>query len=88
MVVVVEPGKPRNMDRRVYLTPKGKRLCDSYPYRVKKIEESWQDYYGADCVLTLRKTLESLDEDLVAGLPDFPDTTAWYNRRTWHKGAG
>ena len=83
LVVVVEPGRPSDMNRRVHLTPKGKRGRDSYPHLVMEIERDWRSRYGADHLGNLRTTLESLDRDFDAGLPDYPDTTAWFFRWRW-----
>ncbi len=83
LVVVVEPGRPSDMNRRVRLTPKGKRGRDSYPSLVMEIERNWRSQYGADHAVNLRTTLESLDPDFDAALPDYPNTTAWFHRWTW-----
>jgi hypothetical protein len=83
LVVVVEPGRPGDMNRRVHLTPKGRRGRDSYPYLVMEIERNWRSRYGADHLVSLRTALESLDRDFDAGLPDYPDTTAWFFRWRW-----
>ena len=77
LVVVVEPGKPRDMTRRVFLTPKGKRARDSYAYLVTQVERDWRKRYG-DCVGELRTTLEAIDGELGEELPDYPDTTKWF----------
>ena len=83
LVVVVEPGRPSDMNRRVHLTPKGKRGRDSYPYLVMEIERNWRSRYGADHLVNLRRALESLGRDFDAGLPDYPNTTAWFFRWGW-----
>ncbi len=88
LVVVVEPGRPSDMNRRVYLTPKGKRGRDSYPHLVMEIERNWRSRYGSDHVVNLRTTLESLDRDFGAGLPDYPNTTAWFFRWLWRGETG
>ena len=77
LVAVVEPGKPRDMTRRVLLTPKGKRARDSYAYLVTQVERDWRKRYG-DCVGELRTTLEAIDGELGEELPDYPDTTKWF----------
>ena len=77
LVVVVEPGKPRDMTRRVFLTPKGKRARDSYAHLVTQVERDWRKRYG-DCVGELRTTLEAIDGELGEELPDYPDTTKWF----------
>ena len=77
LVVVVEPGKPKDENRRVYLTPKGQRARDSHAYLVVAVEQAWQRRYGK-AVLALRGALEELDRQLPAGLPNYPNTTAWY----------
>lgn len=83
LVVVVEPGKPKDLKRRVYLTPKGKRARDAYAHLVMEIEQRWQARYGADHVDRLRTALASLDSDFDQGLPDYPNTTAWFYRWKW-----
>ena len=77
LVVVVEPGKPRDLQRRVFLTPKGKRARDSYAHLVTQVEREWRERYG-DCVAELRAALEAIDDQLGEGLPDYPDTTRWF----------
>ena len=77
LVVVVEPGKPRDMTRRVFLTPKGKRARDSYAYLVTQVERDWRERYGG-CVGELRTALEAIDGELGEGLPNYPDTTKWF----------
>ena len=77
LVAVVEPGKPRDMTRRVLLTPKGKRARDSYAYLATQVERDWRKRYG-DCVGELRTALEAVDGQLGEGLPDYPDTTKWF----------
>ena len=88
LVVVVEPGRPSDMNRRVHLTPKGKRARDSYPHLVMEIERNWRSRYGADHLMNLRTTLESLDRDFDAGLPDYPNTTRWFFRWRWQAETG
>ena len=77
LVVVVEHGKPRDLERRVFLTPKGKRARDSYAYLATQVERDWRKRYG-DCVQELRTTLEAIDGELGEELPDYPDTTKWF----------
>ena len=77
LVVVVEPGKPKDGSRRVYLTPKGQRARDSHAYLVVAVEKAWQRRYGK-AVPALRKALLRLDPQLGDGLPNYPNTTAWY----------
>ena len=77
--VVVEPGRARDMTRRVYLTPKGRRSRDAYPHLVTQIEERWREDYG-DAVPTILGALSLMDPLFDDGLPDYPDTTAWINR--------
>lgn len=83
LIVVVEPGKPRDMNRRVYLTPKGRRMRDSYPYAVMEIEHNWNSRYGAEQLANLRTTLESLEDDFEPALPDYPNNTAWFFPWQW-----
>ena len=80
--VVVEPGRPRDMTRRVYPTPKSRRARDAYPALVMEIEDGWCDAYG-DAVPALRAVLETMGNHLDADLPDYPDTNGWI-RRLWH----
>ena len=87
LIVVVEPGKPHDMNRRVYLTPKGRRMRDSYPCAVMEIEQNWQSLYGSDLLANLRTTLESLDRDFAAGLPEYPNNTAWFYQWRWQSEA-
>ena len=77
LVAVVELGKPRDMTRRVFLTPKGRRARDSYAHLVTQVERDWRKRYG-DCVGELRRALEAIDSQLGEGLPDYPDTTKWF----------
>ena len=77
--VVVEPGRPRDMTRRVYLTPKGRRIRDAYPCLVTEIEDRWHAEHGP-AVSTIREVLTDTNVDLDADLPDYPDTTAWIHR--------
>ena len=77
LVVVVEPGKPSDSSRRVLLTPKGKRARDSHAHLLTQVERDWQESYGP-CVRELRAALESMDDQLGEGLPNYPTTTAWF----------
>ena len=77
LVVVVEPGRPSDSSRRVLLTPKGKRARDSHAHLLTQVERDWHERYGT-CVQELRTTLESLDDQLGEGLPNYPTTTAWF----------
>ena len=45
--VVVEPGRPRDMRRRVFLTPRARRVRDAYPRLVMEIEDRWREQYAA-----------------------------------------
>ena len=81
-VTILEPGRPKDGKRKVYLTPKGKYSRDSFAYLVMAVERDWQTRYGA-CVARLRTALEALATDLDAdraGLPNYPNTTEWYWR--------
>ena len=80
--VVVEPGRPRDMTRRVYPTPKSRRARDAYPHLVMEIEKGWSDAYG-DAIPALRAVLETVGNHLDGDLPDYPDTNGWI-RRLWH----
>ena len=77
--VVVEPGRASDKERRVYLTPKGRRMRDAYPHLVVEIESRWQDEYGA-AVTRMRDALAAMDRDFDRDLPDYPDPTAWIHR--------
>lgn len=77
MNVVLEPGKPTNDSRLVYLTPKARRARDSYPTLVRVVEEGWKDRFGESGIKGLRTVLEELNATLPSHLPDYPDTTSW-----------
>ena len=77
--VVVEPGRPRDMSRRVFLTAKGRRVRDAYPRLVKEIEDRWSEQYAA-AMPTMRATLISMNERFDADLRDYPSTTGWILR--------
>lgn len=75
--LVLEPGKPANDSRLVYLTPKARRARDAYPYLVHSIEEKWKDRFGRSPLSELRVALEELNRAFPRDLPDYPDTTSW-----------
>lgn len=75
----MEPGKPKDLDRRVYLSPKAKRERDAYTSLVVEIEQNWRSQYGADSIDGLRAVLEQLNEQFGTKMPDYPDTTRWYH---------
>ena len=77
LCVVVEPGRPRDGSRTVYLTPKARRIRDSYPALVMDIEACWRERFGAGVLDGLHRTLTTLDAETSPGTPDFPDTRAW-----------
>ena len=77
--VVVEPGRARDKDRRVYLTPKSRRMRDAYPYLVAEIEQKWCEEYG-DAVPAMRSALVAMNEQFDDDLPDYPDTNGWIHR--------
>ncbi|MCY3840331.1 MAG: hypothetical protein OXH09_17065 [Gammaproteobacteria bacterium] len=77
--VVVEPGRPSDKRRRVYLTPKGRRMRDAYPHLVTEIEEGWREEYG-DAVARMRSALNEMNEQFDDDLPDYPDTNGWIHR--------
>ena len=79
--VVVEPGRPRDMSRRVFLTPKARRVRDAYPRLVMEIEDRWREQYAA-AISPMRTALMAMNEQFDADLPDYPSTTAWI-RRPW-----
>lgn len=80
--VVVEPGRPSDMTRRVYPTPKSRRARDAYPHLVMELEDGWREDYG-EAIAGLRAVLETMAEQFDADLPDYPDTNAWIHR-LWH----
>ena len=77
LCVVVEPGRPRDGSRKVYLTPKARRIRESYPALVMDIEARWRERFGAGVLDGLHRTLTTLDAETPPGTPDFPDTRAW-----------
>lgn len=77
--VIVESGRPRDMSRRVFLTPKARRLRDAYPRLVMEIEDRWREQYAA-AIPPMRTTLMAMNERFDLDLPDYPSTTAWIGR--------
>ena len=77
--VVVEPGRPGDMSRRVFLTPKARRLRNAYPRLVMEIEDRWREQYAA-AISPMRTALMAMNERFDADLPDYPSTTAWIVR--------
>ncbi len=77
LCVVVAPGRPRDGPRMVYLTPKARRIRDSYPALVMDIEARWREAFGAGVLNGLRSALQTLDANTLPGTPDYPDTRAW-----------
>ncbi|MDE0039306.1 MAG: hypothetical protein OXU77_17390 [Gammaproteobacteria bacterium] len=77
--VVVEPGRARDKGRRVYLTPKGRRMRDAYPHLVTEVEQGWCEEYG-DAVAAMRSRLNAMNEQFDDDLPDYPDTNGWIHR--------
>ncbi|MCY3621683.1 MAG: hypothetical protein OXH68_08210 [Gammaproteobacteria bacterium] len=77
--VVVEPGRPSDKRRRVYLTPKGRRMRDAYPHLVTEIEQRWCEEYG-DAVAAMRAALNAMNVQFDDDLPDYPDTNGWMHR--------
>lgn len=77
--VVVEAGRARDKDRRVYLTPKSRRMRDAYPHLVTEIEQRWCEEYG-DAVPAMRSALQAMNERFDDDLPDYPDTNGWIHR--------
>ena len=77
LCVVIAPGRPRDGSRMVYLTPKARRIRDSYPTLVMDVEERWRERFGAGVLDGLRRALEALDAETLPGTPDYPDTRAW-----------
>ena len=77
--VVVEPGRARDKNRRVYLTPKSRRMRDAYPHLVAEVEQKWGEEYG-DAVPAMRSALVAMNEQFDDDLPDYPDTNGWIHR--------
>ena len=77
--VVVEPGRPRDMSRRVFLTPKGRRIRDAYPHLVREIEDRWRKQYAA-AIPPMRTTLMAMNERFDTDLREYPSTTGWILR--------
>ena len=77
--VVVEPGRARDKGRRVYLTPKTRRMRDAYPCLVGEIEQRWCEEYG-DAVPAMRSALAAMNERFDDDFPDYPDTNGWIHR--------
>lgn len=77
--VVAEPGRPRDMGRRVFLTPKGRRVRDAYPNVVVEVEDRWRKQYAA-AIPPMRATLMAMNKRFDADLPDYPSTTGWILR--------
>ncbi len=77
--VVVEPGRPRDMSCRVFLTPKGRRSRDAYPRLVMEIEDRWRKQYAA-AIPPMRATLMAMNERIEPDLRDYPSTTGWILR--------
>ena len=77
--VVVEPGRPRDMSRRVFLTPKARRVRDAYPRLVMEIEDRWREQY-ASTIPPMCTALMAMNERFDADLNDYPSTTAWILR--------
>lgn len=77
--VVVEPGRARAKDRRVYPTPKSRRMRDAHPHLVAEIERGWCEGYG-DAVPAMRSALAAMNERFDDDLPDYPDTNGWIYR--------
>ena len=76
LCVVVTPGKPSDTSRMVYLTPKSRHVRDAWPWLVGEVEREWQVRFGG-AAADLRRALEGMDAQAWAGLPDYPDATAW-----------
>ena len=77
--VVVEPGRPSDMTRRVFLTPKARRVRDAYPRLVTEIEDRWREQYAV-AIPPMRTALMAMNERFDADLNDYPSTTAWILR--------
>ena len=76
LCVAVEPAKPSDGTRMVYLAPKSKRARDAYPALVSDIEERWRSRFGA-AALGLRETLADMEAEWDPDTADYPDTTTW-----------
>ena len=77
MNIVLEPGKPTDNSRKVYLSPKARRARDSYSYLVCELESRWRRRYGEEVMINLRDSLESLSRFWPKDCPDYPNTTSW-----------
>lgn len=77
MNIVLEPGKPKDNSRTVYLTPKSRRARDSYSFLVHEVESRWCVKHGSQEVNELRAALQSLSHNWQKDLPDYPNTTRW-----------
>ena len=82
--VVVEPGRPSDGQRKVYLTPKSRRSRDAYPKVVRQTEQAWRDQYGDSAVTNLHVALEHINQSAPESIPDYPDPAHWlkYPQRT------
>ena len=74
--VVVEPGKPRDGERLVYLTPKGKHIRDAYPYTAQKIEKRWRERYGP-AIGNIRRMLIDFEQQHGVHEPAYPSPSMW-----------
>lgn len=77
MNIVLEPGKPTDNSRTVYLAPKARRARDSYSFLVYELESRWRRRYGEEAMNDLRDSLEALSKCWLEGAPDYPNTTSW-----------
>lgn len=77
MNIVLEPGKPSDDSRTVYLTPKTRRARDSYSLLVLDLESQWRRRYGEVAMNDLRDSLETLSNSWPKDSPDYPATTSW-----------
>ena len=71
-------------NRKVFLTPKGRRFRDAYPAVLRNTEDAWSKTHGAVEMKRLRAALESMAPSFETDLPEYPDSTRWF--RELHAG--
>ena len=74
--VVVEPGAPRDGNRLVYLTPKGKHIRNAYPHTVQKIESKWRQRYGPATAM-IRRVLQEFEQKHGVTHTPYPSPSTW-----------
>ena len=73
----IDPGKPSDGSRMVYLTKKTQVSRDVYPKLTFEIEDCWKSDFGSDVVEQLRASLQSMSKSWESDLPEYPVTTDW-----------